>query len=152
MFVWKNIMRTWKYDIQINFSEFIHWSLKCYKKFFFFICWILKFIMYMFYINWKKNINLRLAVYQLEVVRKIIGAKFSRTITFRKSTTTDSTAFSFANWINSNSIESEKKMLYLCHRYEKNRIKKRYFVWGHWTWWRIILWIVLTLWGPLFNK
>ncbi len=36
MFVWKNIMRTWKYDIQINFSEFIHWSLKCYKKFFFF--------------------------------------------------------------------------------------------------------------------
>jgi len=36
LFVWKNIMRTWKYDIQINFSEFIHWSLKCYKKFFFF--------------------------------------------------------------------------------------------------------------------
>lgn len=152
MFVWKNIMRTWKYDIQINFSEFIHWSLKCYKKFFFFHLLDLKINnVYVLY-KLKKKYQSSFGCLSTRSGSKNYRCEVQSDDHLQKVHYDWQYSISFANWINSNSIESEKKMLYLCHRYEKNRIKKRYFVWGHWTWWRIILWIVLTLWGPLFNK
>ncbi len=61
-----------KYDMQISFSECIRRSVKWYKKFFFHLWDLTIYSAYILY-KLKKNVNLPLATYQLEVVRKIIG-------------------------------------------------------------------------------
>jgi hypothetical protein len=60
-----------KYDMQISFSECIRRSVKWYKKFFFHLMDLTIYNAYVLY-KLKKNINLRLASYQLEVIREII--------------------------------------------------------------------------------
>lgn len=60
-----------KYDMQISFSECIRRSIKWYKKFFFHLVDLTIYNGYVLY-KLKKNVNLRLATYQLEVIREII--------------------------------------------------------------------------------
>ncbi len=57
--------------MQISFSECIRRSVKWYKKFFFNLVDLTIYNAYVLY-KLKKNINLRLATYQLEVIRQII--------------------------------------------------------------------------------
>lgn len=61
-----------KSDMQISFSECIRRSRKWYKKFFFHLVDLTIYNAYVLY-KLKKNVNLRLATYQLEVIREIIG-------------------------------------------------------------------------------
>ena len=61
-----------KYDMQISFTKCIRRSEKWYKKFFFHLVDLTIYNAYVLY-KLKKNINLRLAEYQLELIREIIG-------------------------------------------------------------------------------
>ncbi|CAF2645478.1 unnamed protein product [Rotaria sp. Silwood2] len=61
-----------KYDMQISFSECIRRSEKWYKKFFFHLVDLTIYNAYVLY-KLKKNVNLRLAEYQLALIREIIG-------------------------------------------------------------------------------
>jgi len=60
-----------RYDIQISFSECIHRSVKWYKKFFYHFVDLTIYKAYVLY-KLKKNVDLRLATYQLEIIREII--------------------------------------------------------------------------------
>ena len=56
-----------KYGMQISFSECTRRSVKWYKKFFFHLMDLTIYNAYVLY-KLKKNVNLRLATYQLEVI------------------------------------------------------------------------------------
>jgi hypothetical protein len=66
-----------KYDIKISFSECIRRSVKQYEKFFFHLVDLTIYNAYVLY-KLKKNVNLRLTTYQLEVIRGIIGKSGSQ--------------------------------------------------------------------------
>lgn len=60
------------YSMQISFSECVRRSVKWYKKFFFHLMDLTIYNAYVLY-KLKKNVNLHLAEYQLELIREIIG-------------------------------------------------------------------------------
>jgi hypothetical protein len=61
-----------KYDMQTSFSDCTRRSIKWYKKFFFHLFDLAVYNAFILY-KLKKNVNLRLATYQLELIREIIG-------------------------------------------------------------------------------